>query len=353
MDLPLKIRDRLIPEYIVYAGKSDKIKEVYPSELGNFYTLQSTQGLWHYSTLIPHGRSITVSAAHTIGKPEKETKEAEVKTFRGETGYKGPGKIYVGNLPYGFSDTALLKLFIKFGTIRSADIVTDIMSGRSKGFGFVTMVSEDEAQNAIRELHNQVIFGDDELVSDYNSPDLINENSQKKIQLSIISIIETASRELVRLVCHDPRKLQDIEWRDLERMLAVVFDGIGYTVQLTRPAKDGGKDIIIEFIASNQKQSYYVEVKHWVSGQKVGNKIVREFLSVVVRDQQQGGIIISTSGFSASAMEGITEIERKRLRLGNKDTVVSLCRTYLNLSSGLMRPTNLNDTIVSVTQDKV
>jgi restriction endonuclease Mrr len=90
------------------------------------------------------------------------------------------------------------------------------------------------------------------------------------------------------------------------------YVNIGYAVRLTRPAKDGGKDIVVEFVASKEKQSYYIEIKHWVSGPKVGKHTVREFLSVVVRDQRQGGVIISTSGFTASAMQGITEIERKK-----------------------------------------
>jgi restriction endonuclease Mrr len=223
------------------------------------------------------------------------------------------------------------------------------MSQRSKGFGFILMSNESEVEHAVEALHNREVLNNGELIEDSNSTD---ENIPPH-QKSVMNVIETASKELAKLICYEPGKLQDLEWRDLERMLALVFDGIGYAVQLTRSAKDGGKDLIVEFIATSQKHSYYIEVKHWVSGQKVGNKIVQEFLSVVVRDQKQGGILISTSGFSGSAMEGITEIERRKLRLGNSDTVVSLCRTYLNVSNGLLKPMNYTDMLMSVTRDGI
>lgn len=256
----------------------------------------------------------------------------------------------MGGLPYEMSDTALLKLFTKFGTVQAVSIVTDSLMGmRSKGFGFVRMGGENEAKSAIEVLSRREILATGEYVSEYIPPDSADDDKPYDNKTSVMNIVETASRELAKLICYEPGKLNELEWRDLERMLAVVFDGIGYAVRLTRPAKDGGKDIILEFVASRQKQSYYVEVKHWVSGQKVSRNTVREFLSVVVRDHQQGGILISTSGFSASVMEGITEIERRRLRLGDSSTVVSLCRTYINVSCGLMRPVSFTDMLISVT----
>jgi RNA recognition motif-containing protein len=58
-------------------------------------------------------------------------------------------KLYVGGLPYATTEDALKELFSQAGTVASATIIIDKMSGRSRGFGFVEMSSDDEAQSAI------------------------------------------------------------------------------------------------------------------------------------------------------------------------------------------------------------
>ena len=58
-------------------------------------------------------------------------------------------KLYVGNLSYGMSDSDLQRLYEEYGTVESAQIVMDRESGRSKGFGFVEMSNDQEAQAAI------------------------------------------------------------------------------------------------------------------------------------------------------------------------------------------------------------
>lgn len=68
-------------------------------------------------------------------------------------------RLYVGNLPYGVSDTDLQNLFSAHGTVASAQVVVDRMSGRSKGFGFVEMDSAEEAQAAIDALNEQDFNG--------------------------------------------------------------------------------------------------------------------------------------------------------------------------------------------------
>jgi RNA recognition motif-containing protein len=62
-------------------------------------------------------------------------------------------KLYVGGLPYSVTDDQLNELFASHGTVESARVITDRFSGRSKGFGFVEMSSDDEAQKAINELN--------------------------------------------------------------------------------------------------------------------------------------------------------------------------------------------------------
>lgn len=68
-------------------------------------------------------------------------------------------KLYVGNLSYGSTDQALKDLFAQAGTVESANIIIDKMSGRSKGFGFVEMSTDDEALKAIEMFNGKEIDG--------------------------------------------------------------------------------------------------------------------------------------------------------------------------------------------------
>ena len=68
-------------------------------------------------------------------------------------------KLYVGNLPYSTVDADLQSLFAAAGTVKSAQVIKDRQSGRSKGFGFVEMSSDAEAQNAITMFHGKDYSG--------------------------------------------------------------------------------------------------------------------------------------------------------------------------------------------------
>lgn len=68
-------------------------------------------------------------------------------------------KIYVGNLPYSVDDAALHAKFAEFGQVDSARVIMDRESGRSKGFGFVEMASDSDADNAINGLNGKDLQG--------------------------------------------------------------------------------------------------------------------------------------------------------------------------------------------------
>ena len=67
--------------------------------------------------------------------------------------------IYVGNLNYALQEDELQQVFAEFGEVVSVKIIKDKYSGRSKGFGFVEMADENEAQNAINELNGTEVQG--------------------------------------------------------------------------------------------------------------------------------------------------------------------------------------------------
>lgn len=68
-------------------------------------------------------------------------------------------KLYVGNLPYNTVDADLESLFSQAGTVKSAQVIKDRVSGRSKGFAFVEMSTADEAQAAISKFNGQDFGG--------------------------------------------------------------------------------------------------------------------------------------------------------------------------------------------------
>ena len=68
-------------------------------------------------------------------------------------------KLYVGNLPYGVRDNDLEQAFSQFGAVTSARVMMERDTGRSKGFGFVEMGSDAEAQAAIQGMNGQPLGG--------------------------------------------------------------------------------------------------------------------------------------------------------------------------------------------------
>jgi RNA recognition motif-containing protein len=68
-------------------------------------------------------------------------------------------RIYVGNLPYSVTDDDLKDAFAEFGELSSAEVVKDKFSGQSKGFGFVDMPNNSEADQAIKSLNDSMMKG--------------------------------------------------------------------------------------------------------------------------------------------------------------------------------------------------
>lgn len=68
-------------------------------------------------------------------------------------------KLYVGNLAHSITDDKLKEIFSAVGEVTEAKVITDKFSGRSKGFGFVTMKDDETAQKAISELNEKEVDG--------------------------------------------------------------------------------------------------------------------------------------------------------------------------------------------------
>lgn len=79
-------------------------------------------------------------------------------------------KLYVGNLPFNISNDDLQALFAQHGTVQEASVVMDRATGRSRGFGFVTMATDEDAQKAIEALHGNDFQGRNLVVNEARPP---------------------------------------------------------------------------------------------------------------------------------------------------------------------------------------
>lgn len=75
-------------------------------------------------------------------------------------------KLYVGNLPYSTNDALLRAKFEEVGTVDSSKVITDRETGRSKGFGFIEMATDEEAEEAISRFHGSEYDGRNMTVSE-------------------------------------------------------------------------------------------------------------------------------------------------------------------------------------------
>jgi restriction system protein len=157
----------------------------------------------------------------------------------------------------------------------------------------------------------------------------------------LVNIIRSnISDRLATLIAKNPRYLMDIEWRELEYVIQTVFEELGFSAILTPGSKDGGKDLVLTCRVSGQDHTYYVELKHWRSKQKVGGQAAKDFLKVIINEEINGGLFLSSYGYCDNAFEMLTEIDRQHLKFGNQNKIVTLCKQYVKSKSGLWAPTD-------------
>ncbi|MBL0737292.1 restriction endonuclease [Flavobacterium sp. GN10] len=169
------------------------------------------------------------------------------------------------------------------------------------------------------------------------SKDLSDELSPIE-QNEVFFYVKQMSRKFIELVAKNPEYLRDLEWRDLERTISELFEGIGFKTTLTPSSKDGGKDVILECTINNIQKTFIVEIKHWRSGQKVGQSAVKEFTHVIINEKREKGLFLSTYGFTGNYYESISEKQKSIIRFGEKDKIVELCKTYEKVNNGIWNP---------------
>jgi len=168
-----------------------------------------------------------------------------------------------------------------------------------------------------------------------------NVEADAKASSRLEVIVRTAMKAIASEIAKNPRCLQDVEWRDLERVMREVFEQLGFATELTRSGKDGGFDLRLESKERGETNIFLVEVKHWLaSGKKPGRKVLSALVDVVARaGGKTKGMLISSSGFADNVLSGRTEVEQHTVRIAGQNKIVSLCQNYLESVEGIWLPT--------------
>jgi hypothetical protein len=146
---------------------------------------------------------------------------------------------------------------------------------------------------------------------------------------AVILAVRHLSDTLCALIAKNPNTLRHIHWRHLEEVIAAALESIGFAVELTPPSKDGGKDVIATCRVDNKEHVFYVEIKHWREGGRPGAKHVSNFIEVNLKDKTDGGLLLSSSGYSKSAYGRLAEIAQQNIKLGESEKIVSLCQHFV------------------------
>lgn len=155
---------------------------------------------------------------------------------------------------------------------------------------------------------------------------------------SVARVIQIMAETLCRLVAKDADALDQIEWRELERIIAVALDSIGFTVELTPGSKDGGKDVVANCVVRNNEHTFYIEIKHWRKGDRPGPNHVYSFVELNARDATDGGLFLSSSGFTNDVYSQVGEISKQNVRLGEREKIVYLCQHFVRRKEGMWYP---------------
>lgn len=209
---------------------------------------------------------------------------------------------------------------------RKADDQTAFLGHRTARFAALAGVPDDTIATALDLL---VVAATREgwTERDVISPSFFSLDAD--VERRVMLIVNELCVGLCELVAQHHDALRHIEWRQVEELVAVALKGIGFHVTLTPGAKDGGKDVIATCCIHGRVRTYYVEIKHWRSRKRVGANELEQFVEVNVRDRTDGGLFLSTSGYTDTVFSRRAEITRQRIKLGRDAKVASLCQHFV------------------------
>ena len=141
-------------------------------------------------------------------------------------------------------------------------------------------------------------------------------SDQSENPYDILIHLRKFNKSIIRCIACAPEQLYNLEWRDT-------------------------KDIILEYKIGNSTKSYIIEIKHWKSKTKVNKNSVKRFTQIVVNENREKGLMISTFGYTRNYYESLTEHELKKVCFGTRNKIVDLCKTYEKIQGGIWVPLDL------------
>lgn len=108
--------------------------------------------------------------------------------------------------------------------------------------------------------------------------------------------------ELIRRLSLDPQLVHSLHPRAFEELVAELLTREGADVKLTSPTRDGGRDVLVYQQTSIGSHFYLVECKRYAPDRPVGVSIIRGFYGVIAQERATGGLLVTTSAFTASAV---------------------------------------------------
>ncbi|CAI7783253.1 unnamed protein product [Closterium sp. NIES-53] len=168
-NLPFNVDSESLAEIFQEAGVVELVEVIYDRDSGRsrgfgFVTMSTPEeaqaAIEKYDGSELGGRMLKVNMPVPRGERERGARTERPRGERPRFGGGNQGnKLYVGNLSWGMDDMALEDLFAEFGKVLEAKVVLDRDSGRSRGFGFVTLSSDAEVQEAISNLDGADVDG--------------------------------------------------------------------------------------------------------------------------------------------------------------------------------------------------
>lgn len=168
---------------------------------------------------------------------------------------------------------------------------------------------EKDAFQLKENTHQLYTYGNGVLI---DSPEIIvPERKTIYVPGEIKRDISFVRGSLMDLVAERPEILYEITWRQFEEVVCELFERQGYTIQLTKQTRDGGKDLILLNNSVLGDLMFYVECKQFAKTSPVDVALVRQLYGTVEADRVTAGIMVTTSYFSREAKRYQQKIRRR------------------------------------------
>lgn len=184
---------------------------------------------------------------------------------------------------------------------------------------------------------------DNKVISEILLPD----NDKIITEESPIIVLSPINDKILKYLAENPKEMYNLSSADFVDVMAEIYRKLGYDVQRTKIADDGGKDIIIKKSEALCEFIYYVECKKYAVGNPIGAGLVKKLADTVLTDKINGGILATTSFFSKDARKFISDNKLNfQVKLQDNNTIQELLKlSYERKDISEPRGTTVNNKV--------